>query len=95
MDKTPIETLLFSTSRCGICQVLKPKLRELMASTYPEIRHREIDANEAPEFAAQHTVFSAPTLVILAEGKEYRRYHGSFSLYTVQDDLDRLKELMR
>ncbi|MBL7472373.1 thioredoxin family protein [Robertkochia sediminum] len=94
MTNTPIETLLFSEKRCGICQVLKPKLRELM-SDFPDIAHREIDASEAPEFAAQHTVFSAPTLIIMAEGKEYRRYHGSFSVFTVQDDLERLRSLMQ
>ncbi|WP_224488740.1 thioredoxin family protein [Robertkochia flava] len=88
-----ISCLLFSGTHCGICQAIKPKL-QAMTAQYPEVEFHIKDSAEQPELAARHSVFSIPTLLIFAEGKEYRRYHGAFSIQTVEDDLGRLISLM-
>lgn len=90
---TPIEGLLFTGDRCSICTVIKPKLEALL-NTYDSISFKTLKTAEEPIAAASHSVFSVPTLLIFAEGKEYRRYHGSFATQTVKDDLDRLVALM-
>ena len=86
--------MLFSGEHCGICQAIKPKLRAVTDELSP-VDLQIIDAASHPELAASHTVFSIPTLLIIAEGKEYRRYHGAFSMQTVENDLQRLINLMQ
>lgn len=88
-----VEAILFSGENCGICTALKPKLSEVM-KTYPAIDYRVVIAEKEPSLAASHTVFNVPVLLISAEGREYRRYHGAFSLNQVENDIDRLLSLM-
>ena len=92
-NENQIKALFFSGAQCSICRALKPKLLELQGRL-PQLDLEMLEASQYPEVAASHSVFSIPTLLILAEGKEYRRYHQSFSLITVENDLNRLVELM-
>ena len=89
-----IELLLFSGEKCGICHALKPKLSQLTQSLQG-VEFRVIQAEKEPRFAAGHSVFSVPTVLLLAEGREYRRYHGSFSVDILRTDLERLLHLMQ
>lgn len=88
-----VEGILFSGKNCGICTALKPKLSEVMKA-YPDIDYKVVIAEEEPALAASHTVFNVPVLLILAEGREFRRYHGAFSLNEVKNDVDRLLKLI-
>lgn len=88
-----VEAILFSGKNCGVCTAIKPKLSDLMKG-YPEIDFKVVLAEEEPSMAAAHTVFNVPVLLILAEDKEYRRYHGAFSLNQVRQDIERLLLLM-
>lgn len=89
-----VQGILFSGEKCGICTAIKPKLTALWEE-YAVAEFSILNAEAHPELAASHSVFSVPTLLILAEGREYRRYHGAFSLQTVKSDLDRLFSLMK
>lgn len=92
-DQNPVQTLLFSSQKCSICTAIKPKLKALMAE-YPNLDFNIINAEQEPGRAAGHSVFNVPVLLILAEGREYRRYQGAFSMDTVRSDIDRLYLLM-
>lgn len=86
--------LYFSTPQCGVCKVLKPKLQALFAERYPRIEWQSIDMQEQPEQSGQHRVFTAPTLLIELEGKEYARFVRNISEREMRERLDRLYDLL-
>jgi thiol-disulfide isomerase/thioredoxin len=63
--------LYFETPYCGVCHVVFPKLMKVL-NDY-EIEVIKIDAVENPEIAGQHLVFTVPTILVWAEGKEMLR----------------------
>jgi len=68
--RTPL-VLYFETPDCGVCHAIFPKLMKIL-NEY-EIEVMKIDAVENPEIAGQHLVFTVPTILVLAEGKEMLR----------------------
>lgn len=74
---------------CNVCKVLKPKLKELLASEFPEMKFAYINSEEAKELAAQNNVFTVPTILFLFEGKEFIRKSRNINLNNLADELKR------
>lgn len=90
-----IELLFFSGEHCGVCQVLKPKLLDMVSSSFPEVTLQIINTNSQMEFAAQHLVFTVPVVIILVDKKESYRFARSFSVYEVTQKLERIIQLQK
>lgn len=93
LNQKPVYVAYFSTPQCNVCKVLRPKVEEL-AAQYENIGFIYINTEDMPEIAGQFTVFSVPTVVIFAEGREYKRLSRSFSLDEIQDYFERLLSLL-
>jgi thioredoxin-like negative regulator of GroEL len=74
--------------------VLKPKLKKAVLDTYPKVLWKEILSNEALEYTAQQRVFSVPTVIILADGKEVTRFVRAFSASEVLEAIQRPYKMM-
>lgn len=83
----------FSGADCGVCQVMEPKVRELLDSEFPRILFGRVATAEAAELAAQQGVFAVPTLLIFFDGRESFRYARNFSLGQLRQDLARPYQL--
>ena len=81
--------IYFSTPACSVCKVLKPKLKKLLASEFPEMKFAYINSEEAKELAAQNNVFTVPTILFLFEGKEFIRKSRNINLNNLADELKR------
>lgn len=81
--------LYFFSDDCAPCMALRPKIKELFATEFPEIRLMLLNASELPETAAGLGVFSSPTLIIFLDGSEFRRYGRNVSLAEIARDLER------
>lgn len=68
-----VQLLDFSASYCGPCQQMVPVLQRMSRDKFPV---RQIDITEEPELARRFRVERVPTLVLLVEGKEVRRFVG-------------------
>ncbi len=62
--------LYFSTPSCNVCKVLKPKIIKLLETEYPKIRFYYIDIEKHKKIAAEHSVFTIPTILVFFAGKE-------------------------
>lgn len=78
----------FSTPHCTVCGVLRPKVEAEIAKR-AAVDFLYIDSEAYPAVAAQHMVFAAPTVLVLIEGKEYRRFSRNFSMEDFAFALDR------
>lgn len=89
VDGNEAAALYFAGAHCGVCQVLEPKLRAMLAQQFPRIAFGHVDTEQATELAAQQSVFALPTLLIFFDGSESFRYARNFSLGAVERDIAR------
>lgn len=79
----------FSASACSVCHVLKPKVEELVLQKFPNIKLISIKSDEYPEIAAQNQVFTAPTILVFFEGREYIRKSRNIGVLELQEAIGR------
>ena len=87
--RTPF-ILYFETSDCGVCHAIFPKLKRTLHDY--EIDIVKIDAVENAEIAAQQLVFTVPTILLWAEGKEMLRESRYIDFSKITRILDALHE---
>ncbi len=92
MDKPVLK--YFSHQRCNVCKVLKPKVQQMLKENFPQMEFKYIDIEEEPETAANHRVFTVPTLLIFFEGKEYYRFARNVSLGQLIEAIERPYQML-
>ena len=83
-----------SHEKCNVCQVLKPKVTELLQSEFPHMKMVSVDTENQPKIAAQLSVFAAPTVILFFEGKESKRFSRNFGLIELHAAIKRYYELL-
>jgi len=86
--------LYFSSPSCSVCHVLKPKLMQALEDAYPTIGRYHADISLTPEIAAEFQVFSAPTIIVFLEGREFIRKGRALSVDGLLQEIKRPYELM-
>lgn len=89
LQQNPAVAVYFSGPDCAVCQVLKPRVLDLLASEFPRIAVALVDCAAAPELAAQQSVFAVPTLLVCFEGQELLRLTRNFSPAQLAEALQR------
>ena len=72
-DVPDVELLDFTASYCQPCRQMVPILNRMESNGFPI---RRIDITEEPDLSRQFRVEGVPTLVIMSEGKEVKRFVG-------------------
>jgi thiol-disulfide isomerase/thioredoxin len=72
-DTPEVQLLDFTASYCAPCRQMVPILNRMESNGFPI---RRIDITEEPDLSRQFRVEGVPTLVIMVEGKEVRRFVG-------------------
>ena len=75
--------LLFSASWCGPCQTLKP----VMEQVSKPIPVTKIDVDTDAQTVSDYGVRSVPTVVLIRDGREVKRFTGVQSLNTYLNPL--------
>lgn len=76
------EVLKFSASWCGPCQALGMTLKGIDDLG---VEIKEIDIDEQLDLAAEYSIRSVPTLVVLEDGKEVRRKSGALNKAQIKE----------
>ena len=95
MTDNKIEIVFFSGNSCGVCHVIKPKLKAEIRQHFPEVHFTEIVVDSHPEIAAQHMVFTLPVVIIKLNDAETYRFARSFGIGEVLEKLKRLESVMK
>src|SRR5690625_1270491 len=64
--------LYITQPNCSVCHGLEPQITSIL-NKYPQIQARKINAGTVTEIAGRCSVFTAPVLLLLIDGKEYIR----------------------
>ncbi|MBL4561108.1 MAG: thioredoxin family protein [Labilibaculum sp.] len=86
--------IYFSAPSCGVCQVLEPKIRDMMQNNFPELKAFHIDSSRQPEISAQLGLYTNPGLLVYLEGKEFLRRSRSIGITQVEEDIKRAYNLL-
>ena len=84
----PVLIIHFSSPSCSVCHATWPQLKH-MSDAY-HVPALDINIDTHPQLAAQRLVFTVPTILVLAQGKEMIRE----SRFIGFDRIDRLLNLM-
>lgn len=84
----------FSAETCSACHALKPKVEEMIVEQFPKMKLAHIQSDKLPEIAAKNRVFTAPTVLIFFEGREYIRKSRSFGIVELKQEIDRFYKLL-
>lgn len=79
----------FSAPNCGVCHALRPKVEELFSDKFPATRFIHIEVDKSPGVSADYGVFSAPTLLVFFEGKEFLRKVRLMGIQELQEKIER------
>jgi len=79
----------FSGNNCGVCNILKPKIKELLDKKYPNITQQYIEAENSKQLCAKLSIFSVPVILIYFDKKEFIRKNRNFSILEVDSELKR------
>ena len=86
--------LYFSSPSCNVCHVLRPKLMQALEKEYPKVGRYHADISLTPEIAAEFQVFSAPSIIVFLEGREFIRKGRAVSVDGLLQEIKRPYELM-
>jgi thioredoxin 1 len=84
----------FSTEICSVCKVLKPKVAEMIAESFPKIKMVFVESDKLPELAAQNRVFTAPTVIVFFDGRETIRKSRAFGVDELKSEIQRPYSLL-
>ncbi len=84
-----VAAVYFAGADCGVCQILEPRIRALLAERFPKVALARVATERAAELAAQYAVFAIPTLLFFFDGRESFRYARNFSIGEVERDIAR------
>ena len=90
---SPLVVVQFGSASCAPCAALKIKL-DAFASAHPMVSALYVPIENFPEVSAQNSVFTVPTLLLFAEGKEAFRVSGYFGLAAFLSKVERYIKMM-
>ncbi len=86
--------LYFSTPGCGVCHALKPKVEQMFEQVFPQVRFVHVELDKSPGIAGEYSIFSAPTLLVFFEGKEFLRKSRNMGIQELQQTIERPYRLL-
>ena len=85
----PLVLLYCSQPSCNVCKSLLPKVNVLLKK-FPKVSSLYVDINEIQDFAGQHTVFSIPSVLFFADGKEQFRLVRAFGIKELEEKITKV-----
>ncbi len=86
--------LYFSSPKCSVCHVWKPKVFTLFHKEVPGLNLIDIDIKENPEIAGKFGVFTAPILLVFFDSREFFRESKNVNLQDLNHKINRIKNLI-
>jgi thioredoxin-like negative regulator of GroEL len=86
--------LYFASIDCSVCKAIKPKFDECM-SGMNEVGLYDIELDSMPMLKGEFSVFAAPTVIFLHEGKEIFRESRMININHFMERMDRFLKMSR
>jgi thioredoxin-like negative regulator of GroEL len=94
ISTNPGVLVYFSGPQCGVCQVMKPRIMEMMNRDFPRMALLYVDCEAKQALAGQYQVFSVPTVLTFWNGHAGWRKSRNFSLSELHEAIHRPYSLL-
>ena len=91
---TPGIVLYFKNDLCSPCLALRPKIEELIHSQFPKMEFLILDTVQQPLLSSEYNVFANPTILVFFEGREYIRKSKYIGTSELEQEIDRLYQMV-
>ena len=81
--------IYFSSESCSVCKVLKPKVKQMVDTSFPRLNMIYIDTEKSPVIAGQYRVFTIPTILIFFQGREQFRFSRNINMHELEKSISR------
>ncbi len=92
IEENPAVLLYVSAPNCNVCDVLKGKIQELFKE-FEKVKLVEANVAKVPQIQGAFNVFSAPTILLFFDGKEFAREGRNISLELFRQKVQKVYEL--
>lgn len=86
--------IYFFNPGCVACNSLRPRVEEMADRKFPEMDFIAIDASSNPLLTAETGVYSAPTILIFFDSKEYIRESKYISVDQLEEKISRYYDML-
>ena len=94
INSTPALMVYYFSPGCSSCNSLRPKVETMASTVFPEMELLSIDASSNPHLASSAGVYSAPTILVYFEGKEYLRESRYISVDQLEEKISRYYNML-
>lgn len=94
IEKEKALLVYFYNDECAPCISLRPKVNNLMANSFPEMKLVFVDSKSNPEIPADFGVYANPAILLFFEGKEYRRFSKFVSIIELEETIQRYYNIL-
>lgn len=84
----------FHNPGCVACNSLRPKVEAMTSGKFPQIKLISVDASVSPSATAEAGVYSAPTILVFFDGKEYIRESKYISVDQLEEKISRYYDMV-
>ena len=84
----------FFSPGCVACNSLHPKIEEMTTTRFPKMKLVSIDASLNPALTSEAGVYSAPTILVFFEGREYIRESKYISVKQLEEKIGRYYDMV-
>lgn len=82
-----------SQENCSVCHSLLPQVEQVLED-FPTVQSIRVDALDVPEVAGEFNVFTAPVVIVFADGKEMLRKARFVPIGELTSQISRLVEMI-
>ncbi|WP_017416002.1 thioredoxin family protein [Clostridium tunisiense] len=93
IEKSKLSLVLASTHGCSVCDVVEPKVLKII-KRFSEIKYIHIYIDDIVEASGEFMVFTVPTLILFAEGKEIARQGRFINFEELEFEINRWYEFL-
>lgn len=93
-DNNTALLIYFFSPGCAACADLQPKVDMMIHKNFKKIKYHAVDVSDNPSLAAEAGVFSAPSILIFFEGKEYIRESKYISVDQLKNKISRYYDMI-
>lgn len=84
----------FGREECQTCVALKPKVKEMITTKFPETIFLDIETSHASEIYGQYTIFTVPSILLFVEGREILRRSRIISILELETLISKIYRLI-
>lgn len=91
INSSKLTVLIGSTKACGVCVAIKPKMEALL-ERYKKAKGVYVYIDSVKEISGEFMIFTVPTIIVFAEGKEVHRESRIIDFKRLEFELSRWNE---